>query len=133
MGPLAVDEPVRMAAHMFWYRRPGGNKSVDAAEAAVRSALEEVLEDVRRGPAYLDAGNQLPPEGKSPDDMMGPAGIRRMLRQAAGACFGMLPPNARTPERVQQELHRIVDRLFRELREDARAFGLGDPSGQHAE
>jgi len=125
MGPLAVDQQVRMAAHMFWYRGPGGNKSVDAAEAAVRGALEQVLEDVRRGPPYLDAGNQLPPEGKSPDDRMGPAGLRRMLRQAATTCHCMLPVERRTPAEVELELGRIVDRAFRELREDAEAFGIG--------
>jgi len=133
MGPLAVDQQVRMAVGMFWFCPPREKKTVDAAEAEIRGILDEVYVDVRRSAGKMDAGAEPPPEVRSPEDMMGPARIRQMIRQAATTCYCMLPPDARTPERVQQELQRIVDRLFRELREDARAFGMGDQSGQHAE
>ena len=124
MGPLAVDELVRVAATFFWMRQPGERKSLAAVEAEFRGLLEEVLEDVRRGPESLNLQVESSPEAPSAEDFSGPVVVRRMIRQAAITCFYILPSARSKPEVVEAELRRIVDRMFREHREDAEAFSL---------
>jgi len=125
MGPLAVDELVRGAASLFWMRQPWQRESVAAVETEFRVILEEVLEDVRRGPERLNPQVESSPEAPSEEDFFGPVRVRQMMRQAAFTCFCMLPPARSKPEVVEAELRRIVDRMFREDREDAEAFSLG--------
>lgn len=126
MGPLAVDEQVRAAASLFWIGQPGERKSLAVVEAEFRGLLEEVLEDVRRGLENLNLLQaESSSEAPSRKDFLGPAAVRQMMRQAAFTCFCMLPPARSKPEVVEAELRRIVDRMFREFREDAEAFSLG--------
>jgi hypothetical protein len=59
----------------------------------------------------------------APMRMMGPMMVDQQVRQAIIHCWMILPSDQRTPERVEQEIRRLVDRALRDLREDASAFG----------
>jgi hypothetical protein len=55
-----------------------------------------------------------------------PAHVDQFLRQAVSTCWMMLPRERRTVANVEIEVRRILDRVLRDLREDAEAFGI-DP------
>lgn len=72
--------------------------------------------------------------GCDPDDddaakkmaaMFGPAQVDHMIRQAIQFCWLGLPPERKTPEEMERQVRRIVDRALRDFREDAEAFGQG--------
>ncbi len=53
-----------------------------------------------------------------------PAQVDQFLRQAVSTCWMMLPKERRTVANVEVEVRRILDRVLRNLREDAEAFGI---------
>lgn len=55
---------------------------------------------------------------------MGPFGADQSVRQAIMTCWRMLPEESRTPERVEQEVRRLLERALSEFREDSAAFGF---------
>jgi hypothetical protein len=56
--------------------------------------------------------------------MFGPAQVDQSVRQAIHMCWMMLPEKSKTVDKVEKEFRRIVDRAFKDLKEDADAFGL---------
>lgn len=55
---------------------------------------------------------------------MGPAAVDANLRQVIVTCWYMMPENKRTIDAVETEIRRLVDRAFRDMREDGKAFGV---------
>lgn len=55
--------------------------------------------------------------------MMGPGAIDQNLRQAVQFCWMTLPPERRTLDTLEKEVRFLVDRIFREMREDAARLG----------
>jgi hypothetical protein len=49
-----------------------------------------------------------------------------MIREAVKTCWFLLPEGARTVKRVDEEIRRLVDRVLKDMHEDARAFGIED-------
>jgi len=58
--------------------------------------------------------------------MFGPQGVDHMLRQAIETCWMMLPKESKTVAAVETAIRRLVERALRDLKEDAKAFGIGD-------
>jgi hypothetical protein len=54
----------------------------------------------------------------------GPAGVDTMLREAVKMCWTIMPPERRSVEAVSQEIRRLIERILRDLKEDAKAFGF---------
>lgn len=69
----------------------------------------------------------------SPDDpdaakkmrhMFGPGQVDAQIRQMINICWTMLPQDRQTVDELEKQMRRIMDRAFKDLREDAREFGL---------
>jgi hypothetical protein len=60
----------------------------------------------------------------SPREMMGPLMVDQIIRQAIQHCWMSLPGEERSPDRVEQEILRLVYRVLQDMREDAAAFGF---------
>jgi hypothetical protein len=58
-------------------------------------------------------------------EMFGPGQVDQQIRQAIHVCWMMLPEDRKTVDELEAQLRRIVDRAFKDLREDTNAFGLG--------
>ena len=58
-------------------------------------------------------------------DMFGPSAVDQAIRGAIAQCWMMLPEDRRHVDAVETEIRRLVDRALSNLREDARAFGVG--------
>ena len=63
-------------------------------------------------------------------DMFGPAAVDQAIRNAITQCWMMLPEGRKHVDAVEAEIRRLVDRALSNLREDARAFGVGQDEGQ---
>jgi hypothetical protein len=48
------------------------------------------------------------------------------VRQAVQYCWMSLPKERRTPDELEKEIRRIVDRALKDFRDDRTAFGKGD-------
>jgi hypothetical protein len=57
-------------------------------------------------------------------EMMGPAAVDQMIRQAISHCWMILPPEKKNVESVSTEVRRVVERALTNLREDAESFGF---------
>lgn len=67
--------------------------------------------------------------GEDRDSMrafMGPGVVDQEIRQAIMMCWTALPAERKTVEAVESEIRRIVERALKDLKEDARAFGIGN-------
>jgi hypothetical protein len=53
----------------------------------------------------------------------GPAHVDHTIRQALQHCWMALPKNRRTPEELERQVRRIVERALKDFREDSEAFG----------
>ena len=66
--------------------------------------------------------------GSNPDDMarlwqmMGPQHVDQQIRGAIQFCWMMLPPERQTPDEVESQIRRIVDRAIKDFREDRESF-----------
>ncbi len=56
--------------------------------------------------------------------MFGPEQIDQQVRQAIQFCWMVLPDERKSVDEVERQIHRIVDRALRDLREDFDSFGL---------
>lgn len=65
-----------------------------------------------------------PVTGTSMREMMGPLMVDQTIRQAIQHCWMSLPDDERSPDRVEQEILRVVHRALQNMREDAAAFGF---------
>ena len=54
----------------------------------------------------------------------GPQAVGQALRMAVSMCWMMLPDNRKNVNEAEVEIRRLMDRIFANLREDAKAFGL---------
>ena len=66
-------------------------------------------------------------EGHPLREMMGPLGVDMAIRQAVQQCWMSIPEEHRSVEKVEQEVLRIVQRVIRDFKEDAQAFGFYPP------
>lgn len=64
--------------------------------------------------------------GRSQRDLMGPMMVDQTLRQSIMHCLMMLPQDQRSPENVEKEMTRLLNRALKDLREDASSFGFPD-------
>ena len=58
-------------------------------------------------------------------EMFGPSQVDQQIRQAIHICWMMLPEGRKTVDELEKQIRRIMDRAFKDLREDTDAFGLG--------
>jgi hypothetical protein len=56
-------------------------------------------------------------------EFFGPGQIDQFIRQAIQFCWGALPKDRRTPEDLEKQIHRLVDRALKDFRDDREAFG----------
>ena len=56
--------------------------------------------------------------------MFSPGQIDQSIRQTIMMCWMMLPDGSKSVDEVELQIRRIVDRAIKDLREDAKAFGL---------
>jgi hypothetical protein len=73
--------------------------------------------------AEFDAND--PEIGKRLREMFGPGCVDEQIRQAIHLCWTMLPDDRKTVDELENQMRRIFDRAFQDLREDTVAFGLG--------
>jgi hypothetical protein len=66
-----------------------------------------------------------PDAGKQMRQIFGPGQVDEQIRQAIHVCWMMLPEDRKTVDELEKQMRRIIDRAFKDLREDAVAFGLG--------
>ena len=59
-------------------------------------------------------------------DVMGPQAVDQFIRQAVSTCWMMLPEEDKTVEALEREVHRLVDRALKDLKEDMAAFGISE-------
>ena len=55
-------------------------------------------------------------------DFFGPAQIDQFVRHAIQFCWMRLPKSKRTPDELEKQIRRLVDRALRDFREDQQAF-----------
>ena len=60
-------------------------------------------------------------------DMFGPGHVDQVIRQAIQVCWMGLPKEKRNLDEVERQIHRLVERALKDLREDFTSF-FGDPS-----
>ena len=53
----------------------------------------------------------------------GPGCVDTTIREAIKMCWIMMPPSKRTADEVEAAFRHLVDRAFRDLREDEQLFG----------
>jgi len=56
-------------------------------------------------------------------EVFGPAGIDQFIRQAIQQCWMLLAKEKRTPEELETQIRRLVDRALRDFRDDLDVFG----------
>jgi hypothetical protein len=67
-----------------------------------------------------------PDARKRMQGFFGPQQVDQQIRQAIQFCWMALPPERQNVQEVETQIRRIVERAFRDLREDAESFGLGN-------
>jgi len=70
--------------------------------------------------------NFKPGEEPNMSEFFGPMQVDHMIRQAIQFCWMGLPTESKTPEHVAEEIRRILERALKDLKEDARSFGIGE-------
>lgn len=60
------------------------------------------------------------PDTQKMAEALGPGAIDRQLREAIAFCWMALPPKRKTIDEVEKEMRRLLDRAFRDMREDER-------------
>ncbi len=54
---------------------------------------------------------------------LGPGHATQSIGQAIQICWMMLPPDRKTVDDLEKEFRRLVDRAFRDMRDDEKSFG----------
>jgi hypothetical protein len=65
------------------------------------------------------------PDGPDQEKMralLGPGHVSQIVHQAIQSCWMMLPQDRRTIDHLETEVRRLVDRAFRDMREDHASF-----------
>ncbi len=55
--------------------------------------------------------------------MYGPQAVDQQIRQAIHTCWMLLPDDQRSPELLEAEIRRVVERALANFKEDAKSFG----------
>jgi hypothetical protein len=66
-----------------------------------------------------------PDAAKKMRQMFGPGQVDQQIRQAIHLCWMVLPNDRKTVDELEEQVRRIVDRAFEDLREDADQLGWG--------
>lgn len=56
--------------------------------------------------------------------VMGPGAVDTCLRECIRSCWMMMPDEKKTINDVEAEIHRLIERAFKDMREDEEAFRL---------
>jgi hypothetical protein len=56
-------------------------------------------------------------------DFFGPGQVDQFVRQAIQTCWMALPKDRKTPDELEKQVRRIVDRALKDFREDSEQFG----------
>lgn len=54
--------------------------------------------------------------------LLGPGAIEHGLRQSIQACWMFLPADKRSVDEVERQVRRLIDRIFKNLRDDEQSF-----------
>jgi len=73
--------------------------------------------------AYFELND--PAAAKQMRQMFPPSMVDQHFRQTIQFCWMSLPEDRKTVDELEKQMRRIIDRAFKDLREDAEAFGLG--------
>jgi len=73
-----------------------------------------------------DEGPDSKDHAKAMRDMFGPQAVDQHIRQALTTCWMMLPEERRNADGIAAEIRRVVERALKDLKDDAKAFGLAD-------
>ena len=76
---------------------------------------------VRFGNFDFGGGDQ--PDFGNLSDFFGPGQLDAMVRQCIQMAWAVMPPEKKNLDDVEREFRRLVDRAFRDLREDQDAMG----------
>lgn len=76
--------------------------------------------------AEFDFGSNDPDAAKKLRAMFGPGQVDQMFRQAIQLCWMALPDDKRTLDELEKQSRRIMERAFKDMREDARQLELGE-------
>jgi len=57
-------------------------------------------------------------------DFFNPSQVDNSVRQAMQMCWMMLPNDKRNVDELENQFRRIVDRAFKDMREDEQEFGI---------
>lgn len=87
----------------------------------IRSTSEGNEEQAKPATGPVEVKRIAPPPMR---EMFGPLGVDQAIRQAITQCWMMLPESERSPERVEKEIRRLVQRALEDMKEDAVAFGF---------
>lgn len=74
--------------------------------------------------ATSNPGGQGAPGAEAFKEFFGPGHVDQAVRSAIQICWMALPKPQRSPENVETEIRRIVERALRDFREDAEKFGM---------
>jgi hypothetical protein len=55
-------------------------------------------------------------------EMFSPSQVDQAIRQAVQLCWMALPRQRRSPDELERQIRRIVDRALKDFREDSQAF-----------
>jgi hypothetical protein len=72
------------------------------------------------------AVQKMDPNDPDPDQyrkFLGPGHVAQSIGQAIQTCWMMLPPERKTVDDLEKEFRRLVDRAFRDMRDDEKSFG----------
>jgi len=72
--------------------------------------------------AHGDDGGDEDEAFKRMRKMFGPGHVESALRQAISCCWMSLAPDKKSIDEVERQIRRILDRVFKALREDEDAF-----------
>ena len=64
-------------------------------------------------------------------EAFGPGQVDALIGQAIQMCWMMLPDDKKSVDNLERELRRILDRALVNLRDDAKAFGIGNLPPDH--
>lgn len=102
---------------MVWWQTPGplGYPAFHMEEDKAMAEEESPLSPIHVARLADDT---------SPREMVGPLMVDQIIHQAIQHCWMSLPRDERSPDRVEQEILRVVHRALQNMHEDAAAFGF---------
>jgi hypothetical protein len=60
-----------------------------------------------------------------PVSVAGAMAVDKLITQLFGLCWALLPKERKTFEAFEKEIHRLVDRALRDLKDDCDSFHIG--------